>query len=277
MGDLNRATTFEEGLEIGLADQSTAIFTGTVDPSVSGEVAPPGSIYLRNIGGVTGEVWQKTGAANNAWTLIAGGGGGATAMNDLTDADTVTDAPQVGDSLKWDGVNWVPGSAITDENGSTNYFFVFKTVAQQVTTRATFEDITFDTEVFVQGWTHTPGSAEFQCDFSGVYMGTLEIGVEKSGGNGVESAIRAVIGAGAIFNEIPGSHNGMDITSNNTIFAISRTFIFSATAGQIIKMQYATDSNGNFNLGSSAKITPVPTANADNSTVSATFNIRRMT
>lgn len=31
-----------------------------------------------------------------------------TVINDLTDVDTVTDAPAVGDFLQWDGTNWVP-------------------------------------------------------------------------------------------------------------------------------------------------------------------------
>ena len=273
MGNLDAAGTFEEGIEIGLEGQSCAIFSGTIDPSSAGEVAPPGSVYLRNIGGVTGEVYQKTGAANTAWTLI-GAGSGPIGMDDLTDADTTTIVPQVGDPLKWDGTNWVPGSAVTS---STNYFFVYKTTTQQVTTRATFEDIIFDQEAFVEGWAHTPGTAEFACLNTGLYMGTVEIGVEKTGGNGVESAIRAVVGNAPTFLEIPGSHNGMDITSNNTIFAISRTFIFEAVAGQVVKMQYATDNNGNFTPASSAAITPVPTANADATTVSATFSVRRMT
>jgi hypothetical protein len=201
----------------------------------------------------------------------------AIAMDDLSDADTTTVAPDVGDNLKWDGTNWVPSSAVSGVQSSSNYFFVYKTLVQQVATRATFEDIAFDQEAFVQGWTHIALAAEFTCEADGMYIGTLEIGVEKSGGNGVESAIRAVINTGGGFGEVPGSHNGMDITSNNTIFAISRTFIFQASIGDVLKMQYATDSNGSFNVGSSAKITPVPTANADISTVSATFVIRRMT
>ena len=40
----------------------------------------------------------------------AAGTGGATAMNDLTDADTATTAPSSGDVLKWDGTNWTPGT-----------------------------------------------------------------------------------------------------------------------------------------------------------------------
>jgi hypothetical protein len=42
-----------------------------------------------------------------------GGGGGATAIDDLTDVDTTTTAPTLGQALVWDGTNWVPGDAST--------------------------------------------------------------------------------------------------------------------------------------------------------------------
>ena len=39
---------------------------------------------------------------------LAGTSGGASAMDDLSDADTTTTAPTKNDTLKWDGTNWVP-------------------------------------------------------------------------------------------------------------------------------------------------------------------------
>lgn len=41
----------------------------------------------------------------------AGGGGGATSIDELTDVDTSTTAPFVGQTLVWDGTNWVPGDS----------------------------------------------------------------------------------------------------------------------------------------------------------------------
>jgi len=37
-------------------------------------------------------------------------GGGASAIDDLTDVDTSTTAPSTNDTLVWDGTNWVPGT-----------------------------------------------------------------------------------------------------------------------------------------------------------------------
>jgi len=49
-------------------------------------------------------------ATGDVTITATGGGGGATAIDDLTDVDTTTAAPNVGQVLKWDGSNWIPGN-----------------------------------------------------------------------------------------------------------------------------------------------------------------------
>lgn len=44
-------------------------------------------------------------------TGAGGGGGGATSIDELTDVDTSTTTPFVGQTLVWDGTNWVPGDS----------------------------------------------------------------------------------------------------------------------------------------------------------------------
>jgi hypothetical protein len=51
------------------------------------------------------KVLQCTSGGVLSWET---GGGGASAINDLTDVDTVSDAPVRGETLKWNGTNWVP-------------------------------------------------------------------------------------------------------------------------------------------------------------------------
>lgn len=43
--------------------------------------------------------------------LTGAGSGGATSIDELTDVDTSTTTPFVGQTLVWDGVNWVPGDS----------------------------------------------------------------------------------------------------------------------------------------------------------------------
>ena len=54
-------------------------------------------------------------AAGN-WTEFVSGGGGATVIGDLTDVSNT--APTVGQVLKWDGSQWVPGTDNTASSGS---------------------------------------------------------------------------------------------------------------------------------------------------------------
>ena len=113
--------------------------------------------------------------------------------------------------------------------------FAYDTTLQQIASTNTWQDVTFDTNGEIDGWTHTPGSADFTCPSSGLYGATIELLVEKTGSGSPRSAVRALFNG----SEIPGSHNGMDITSNNTSFSLSRTLIFNATAGQIFKVEFS--------------------------------------
>jgi hypothetical protein len=92
MGNLNDAATFEGGIEIGSEPNSTAIYSGTLDPSSNNEVAPQGSLYLRS----NGELWRKFGAGSSDWVntgLVLAhkdnhklGGSDAFTSSDLLDA-----------------------------------------------------------------------------------------------------------------------------------------------------------------------------------------------
>jgi hypothetical protein len=61
-------------------------------------------------------------------------GGGASAMDDLTDADTTTDPPFLNAVLKWNGSNWVPGIAgdTTEFTFSIDSFASTETDANQL-------------------------------------------------------------------------------------------------------------------------------------------------
>jgi len=63
-------------------------------------------------GSTDGQVLTSDGAGGAAWEDVPAGGG--LAIDDLTDVDTTTGAPVVGQTLKWNGTNWVP-----DDEGST--------------------------------------------------------------------------------------------------------------------------------------------------------------
>lgn len=83
-------------------------------PSIPVNVDDLGDVTITSP--ANGQILEYNGSA---WVNVANsGGGGATAIDDLTDVDTATNPPTPGQVLKWDGTNWVPGTDISGGGGS---------------------------------------------------------------------------------------------------------------------------------------------------------------
>lgn len=89
-----------------LSGGSAKLTTSTTGVSVSGTFVASGLTYPA-ADGTNGTFLQTDGSGNLSWQA-AGGGGGATAIDALTDVDTTTNAPANGQVLKWNGSNWTP-------------------------------------------------------------------------------------------------------------------------------------------------------------------------
>ncbi len=68
MANFKNAFRPEDGINL---NDILGIFAGTTDPSVAGEVAPIGSLYVRS----TGQLFQKIDVADTAWVAFSAGGG----------------------------------------------------------------------------------------------------------------------------------------------------------------------------------------------------------
>jgi hypothetical protein len=90
VADINRAFTARKGISLG--DDAIGIFSGTLDPIANSEVAPIGSLYLRE---GDGQVYRKFGAANNQWTKVSALSN-VTATTDPTITDDSDDGYSVG-------------------------------------------------------------------------------------------------------------------------------------------------------------------------------------
>lgn len=95
MADINLAFSVEKGLSL---DDIVGIFTGVNDPTIgAGESAPIGSLFLRQ----DGSLYQKTGAGDTVWSLIAVGDVGLTRISGTdTTNDYLNSKLQVGGSLQ---------------------------------------------------------------------------------------------------------------------------------------------------------------------------------
>ena len=80
MANIQSAFDVEHGISI---DNLVGVFAGQSDPSVSGEPAPLGSIFIQS----SGALFQKTGAADNGWTRLAAAGSGADQLVKISAGD----------------------------------------------------------------------------------------------------------------------------------------------------------------------------------------------
>ena len=126
---------------------------------------------------------------------------------------------------------------------NSNYVFSYDTTTQTILTSNRYQDITFNTNVILNGWTHSVSSGEFLCNQTGVYLIQYSVETKATGGSN-KIALRAVIQSGGVgtFNEIPGSQLFQDFQSNSSTQAAVRYFMASINSGDIVKLQFAGSS-----------------------------------
>jgi hypothetical protein len=291
--NFDRAFTVVNGISL---TNVLGIFEGTNNPSLTGEDAPVGSLYLRSH--TPPSVWHKidttdtdwvelanlndilflsaevSGLENDITTLsgdiayISGQISGSTTVDfidDLLDVDTSTYEPITGDFLRWNGNDWIPSSSpeVTAIPASNNLVYAYDTTTQILSAINTHQKVTFNNTPIIEGWSYSAG--DFTSQTGGAFMVTFEFNVSKIGGGNVQCSVKADKNG----TEIAGSHNGMDITSNNTAFSVSRTFYFEATQNDVVSFLFA----GN---NTTARILPAPDTGGIVTPCGATLLIRRI-
>lgn len=183
-----------------------------------------------------------------------------------------TFAKQVGVELT--PSNYTPGSSpgvegqlegIDTALGSGDKAIAYDTTSQAIAVVNTWQDLTFDTNVDIVGWAHTPGSALFTAPSpAGLFMAICQIHMEQTGGGTNPFALRF------LFNgvEVAGSFRSHQIPTNSVTWNLSQAWPFTSVASQDFKVQI---SGSNTNMRT--RLGGVPAAPTTN--VSATLSIRR--
>lgn len=129
----------------------------------------------------------------------------------------------------------------TSSTTGTNYTSAYNTTTQTVATARTFQAITFSNNGLINGWTHTPGTANFTCADTGQYLVTYSYVAETTGGGGGGTTfeIRGVFNGA----EVAGSQAGNDIGNNNVLYRGGNSFILNATAAQVLALQMTSSVN----------------------------------
>ena len=123
---------------------------------------------------------------------------------------------------------------------SSNYFFAYDTTTQ-TQTLGSFRDITFNTNAYINGWTHTTGTAIFNCNETALYEFAYTAMITSS----VSSNIITIVATDNSNNQIPGSQCNVRVTSASMVIPCTNVFQAQISTGSVIKLRfYPTASNG---------------------------------
>ena len=129
---------------------------------------------------------------------------------------------------------WSSAASVTEGD----YVYSYDTTTQTIASADTFQDVTFNTNGQLDGWSHTTGTANFTAGASGLYLATVDAFATKTLAGAVYFEIIGVFNG----TEIAGSESSIDIDPKDITYHIQSAFLFSATAGQVFKIQMASDS-----------------------------------
>lgn len=129
----------------------------------------------------------------------------------------------------------------------TDYAFAFDTLTQTVITTNVFQGLTFNTNVQLDGWTHSASTPNFICATSGLYRVHYTAVAQVVAGAPQTASLRLIVNG----FEVMGSVTGATITTNNGTLAIAHEALFPVTAGDTLQLQLAGTSTN-------IRITPAP-------------------
>lgn len=120
-------------------------------------------------------------------------------------------------------------------NLDNNFVYAYDTTTQNISVEDTFQDLTFNTNDQLDGWTHVTSTNVFGCNLTAKYEVIVEVHIEKTGGGAETLGIRA------LFNsvEVPASHSPLDILSSDDSMFLTSTFFVDGITDQNLEIEIA--------------------------------------
>ena len=120
-----------------------------------------------------------------------------------------------------------------------NYVFAISSTAQTVATANVLQDVTFNNDVQISGWTHTSGTAEYTNAQSGLYLIQYTAKVTTTGvGTSTNVTVLATLNS----SSIAGSQNSAFIAV--PLVTLSKSFIANINASDVLKLQFTGTGTG---------------------------------
>ena len=183
--------------------------------------------------------------ATNQFLIRAAGGVGINTNNPGTAALNVSGTVV---ATKFQG----DGSGLINVNAGAlgNYVSAY-TGGQAAAVANTFQDIPFNTDAQITGWSHLLGTSQYTNAQTGLYL--IQYDAQAS----LNALPAASVSTRAELNsvEIPGSQAAVILGTNGVVVTISRSFILAANASDVLTLQFASSSVSGRLLGAGSGIT----------------------
>jgi hypothetical protein len=186
-------------------------------------------------------------------------------INSAGIATALADA-SAGKVLTANGTTSVPSWETPAVAGAADFAFAYSTANQAIVLANTFQDLTFNVNKLLNGWTHTVGTNLFTCPSTGNYIGVVVVNTENTSDDGsATAAIRA------LFNgvEVAGSHAAITINDEDSPKQIARSFQFAGVATQDLELEFSASS-------ANVRATPGPNPGAATTPITAYISIHRI-
>lgn len=216
---------------------TNASVPATINNMIFGTTGTTTATVYRNITGITGAT-GSTGATGPTGIAGTTGATGATGAKGSTGATGATGA---------DGATF----------SNSNYVFSFSTTSQKVNNANNFQDITFDTDVQMNGWERM--GAVFTCHQNGLYQVNYKALADNISliALGSTVSIIALKGVSSSYVEIPGSQTSVTFGALlGQRIPLVNSFLFQINDGQTLKFQFTgTSSNNQITAGNGSGTT----------------------
>ncbi len=149
------------------------------------------------------------------------------------------------DSTQAAGVKW---ANIT----LSDYIFAYDTTSQTVGTANGFQDVTFNTNAIIYGWSHIVNTPTFICNSTGTYMIEIDAFINATGGAALSVEFR-IMKNGV---EIPGSQIYQEVNNNSIVNMSTSTIFATFSTTDTLKVQMtSTKTSGQIASGSGISTT----------------------
>lgn len=161
---------------------------------------------------------------NNNSALWTGGNSAYTTVNTLSTGWSSTQTTVNANSAYW-----------SDDPSKGNYVFAYDVITKTNPVANVWNNTTFGTNAYIDGWTHTANTSAFICNQTGLYDVNINAQVTRSNNGAAVIELRGILNDSEILGSLLGNYATY---SGNNPESLNTNFMVSAVSGQTFAVQW---------------------------------------